>query len=464
MSGSRRRVTLVTSNGWGLGHLSRETAIALAMGDTAEVTMFSFSKGLPLAVGLGVRGEFCQGHSTPWIPRERWNEYVERRFRLFISEVGTDVVLFDGVAPYPGILQALSDQPQISAGWLRRGMWLRSRTQEQLAKSPKFDFVIEPGDLAADADHGPTAGLDAIRVPPVSLLEVVPMLDREEAASQLGLDPTRPTLLIAIGLGQDGATAAVRHAALQQTLDHGGWQVGLVNSPLTTREPDEVPGVVQLEGVFPLMRHLTAFDAAVSAAGYNSVHELIPAGIPTLLLPKSASRTDDQIARASYLANHGMALMANDGDVEGVRSQVEKLLGTDGEGLRKTLSATGIDRMTGGAREIAKFLAESPPTGRRDLGPEETVQRGFKGFVKRAIGPTGVALVQRVLGRTPGSPSRNVVSTNPDDAVDTLLITSDLDAVRRSTEVAVEHLLPGSRPDYERARREMIDDFYEVVD
>lgn len=464
MSGSRPRVTLVTSNGWGLGHLSRETAIALAIGETADVTMFSFSKGLPLAMGLGVRGEFCQGHSTPWIPRERWNEYVERRFRLFMAEVGTEVVLFDGVAPYPGILEALRDHPEISAGWLRRGMWLRGRTQEQLAKSPKFDFVIEPGDLAADADQGPTAGLEAIRVRPVSLLDVVPLLGRDEASALLGLDSTRPTLLIGIGPGRGGATTGARHAALQEALDFGGWQVGLVSSPLTTGETEEIPGVVQLKGVFPLMRHLAAFDAAVSAAGYNSVHELIPAGIPTLLLPKSASRTDDQIARASYLAEHGMALMAHDGDIEGVRSQVRKLLGSDGERLRETLSATAIDTMTGGAREVAEFLTGFPPRGRREMGRENTVQRGFKGILKRAIGPTGVRWVQQVLGRLPESPSRNVVSMSPDQSVATLLITSDAEAISRSTEVAVEHLLPGAGPNYEKVRREMIDDFYEVVD
>lgn len=465
MNGHRPRVTLVTSNGWGLGHLSRETAIALAIGDAAEVTMFSFSKGLPLAVGLGVRGEFCQGHSTSWIPRERWNQYVETRFGLFVSEVRPDVVLFDGVAPYLGIINALLDHPGISTGWLRRGMWLPGRTESQLAKSALFDFVVEPGDIAGPADHGPTSVLEAIRVAPVSLLEVVPQLDRDEAASRLGLDPARPALLVGIGSGRSDQTAMVRNEAIRAVLDHGGWQIAAVSSPLATGDSEDMPDVIGLMGVFPLMRYLNAFDAAISAAGYNSVHELIPAGVPTLLIPKSASKTDDQLARASYLAEHGMALISDDSDLSGVRRRVQELLGPGGERLRERLANADTDDMTGGAREVAGLLTGSPPVGVRDSGRHEMVQGGFKGVVKRMIGPTGVRLVQRALGREVEQPRRTIVSrqaTGSDAA--TLVITSNVDAVAETTERAVEHILPEASPDYENARRGMIDDFYEVRD
>ena len=113
---ARGRVVLVTSNGWGLGHLSRELAIALAIGERAEVIMFSFSRGLPLAAQFGFRGEFCPGPDSPWVPYARWNRYVERRFELFLDETRPDVVMFDGVAPYIGVINALRRRPAISAG------------------------------------------------------------------------------------------------------------------------------------------------------------------------------------------------------------------------------------------------------------------------------------------------------------------------------------------------------------
>ncbi|HEX6299493.1 MAG TPA: glycosyltransferase [Acidimicrobiia bacterium] len=464
-SGHRPRVTLVTSNGWGLGHLSRQLAIALAMGDRADVTLFSFSRALPLAEQFGIRSEFCPSHSSPWVPRPRWNKYVERRFDAFLTEVGSDVVLFDGVAPYPGIINALMGFPTISAGWLRRGMWLRGRTEVQLAKASAFDFVIEPGDIASPADTGPTARLDSIRVPPVSLLEVVPMLDRDEAAAALSLDPARPSVLFGIGSGQPGEAADARQVARDQALHHSDWQVGTVSSPLSTDVGAGSEHDVPIRGVYPLMRYLTAFDAAISAAGYNSVHELIPAGVPSLFVPKSASQTDDQIARATYLADHDLALVAMDHDLESVRNQVERLLGGDRTWLQEALAAQQRETMLGGARAVAGFLTDSPPIGVRETGREEWRQPGFKGLVKRAIGPKGVEVVQRALGRVPKQPPRNPVSlhADPPHGVAHLVVSQEVTDISLSNEQPVEHVLTDTSPAYMKTRLELIDEFYDVV-
>ena len=467
MSSARRpRVTLVTSNGWGLGHLSRQLAIALAMGDRTDVTMFSFSRGVPLAEQFGIRSEFCPDHNSSWVPRPRWNKYVERRFEAFLTEVGSDVILFDGVAPYPGIINALMGFPAISAGWLRRGMWLRGRTDAQLAKASAFDFVIEPGDIAAAADTGPTARLDSIRVPPVSLLEVVPTLGREEAAAALGLDAAKPSVLFGIGSGQPGEAAEARRVALDEALGHSNWQVGTVSSPLSAGNGSDAPEGFPIRGVYPLMRYLPAFDAAISAAGYNSVHELLPAGVPSLFVPKSASQTDDQIARAGYLADHDLALAAVDDDLDLVRRQVGRLLGEDRERLKAALAAQQPETMLGGARAVADFLTDSPPVGVRETGREEWRQPGLKGLVKRAIGPKGVEMVQQALGRVPKQPPRNQVSLqeHPPDGVAHLVVSQKVTEVSLSDEQPVEHVLTDTSPVYMKSRLELIDEFYEVMD
>ncbi len=465
MNGDRPHVTMVTSNGWGLGHLSRALAIALAVGEGAEVTMFSFSRGLPLASRFEIRGEFCPGPVSAWVPQERWTTYVEKRFELFMTEVETNVVLFDGVAPYLGIIHALDDRPDVSAGWLRRGMWLPDRTEAQLDKASAFDFVIEPGDLAGEADRGPTPELEAVRVPPVSLLDVVPMLDRVEAATELGLDPARPTLLCTVGSGQPGEMGEIRQAALERASKHKDWQVGVVNSPLAVRDPDDIPDAVQLQGIYPLVRYLSAFDAAISAAGYNAVHELIPARVPTLLVPKSASNTDDQVARASFLAEHGMALTAGDDDPDEVGRQLDSLLGDGGDRLRASLIEVEAETMTGGARKVAEILTSSLPTAVRETRHvEEVPQPGFKGFVKRMIGPKSVEWVQRALGRAPERPRRTPVSLDQGGAdLPQLVMTSDLEAVSDSAEHPVEHILPGATAKYERLRHDLVEDFYEIV-
>jgi len=465
----RRRIVLVTSNGWGLGHLSREIAIALAIGDRAEVIMFSFSRGLPLAAEFGIRGEFCPGPDSPWIRQERWNDYVGRRFDLFLDETTPDVVLFDGVAPYIGVINALRKRPAISAGWLRRGMWRSGPTDAQLAKSTAFDFVIEPGDIAAGADTGPTADLPAMRVPPVSLLEVVPALGRAEAAVALGLDPERPALLLGLGLGLPGDPVDARSTVIESALRHSDWQVGFITSPLADRVDDDVTSsaesgetsnLVPIESVYPLTRYLAAFDAAINAAGYNSVHELIPARVPTLFIPKLASRTDDQSARATFLESRGLALTASQNDLTGIGRQVDNLLGDARTGLVESLRAIPDGELIGGAGAAADILVSKSPVGIRETGPGEWRQPGLRGWAKRVIPPAGVTMVQRILGRTT---TRPLPGLEPGKESLGLLVSDDLQSVSQSNRRPVEHLLEGASSSYGEARRDLIRQIYETL-
>ena len=56
-----------------------------------------------------------------------------------------------------------------------------------------------------------------------------------------------------------------------------------------------------------MSRYLRAFDATVSAAGYNAYHELIRFGVPSLFVPMRR-QTDDQEARARYAEESGVGL------------------------------------------------------------------------------------------------------------------------------------------------------------
>jgi UDP-N-acetylglucosamine:LPS N-acetylglucosamine transferase len=58
---------------------------------------------------------------------------------------------------------------------------------------------------------------------------------------------------------------------------------------------------------YPLSRYFHAFDVAISASGYNSFHELLRFGVPTLFVPNRSTAMDDQVARASFAAKKGFA-------------------------------------------------------------------------------------------------------------------------------------------------------------
>ena len=463
MTARKRRVALVTSNGWGLGHLSRQLAVALALVPDSEVTVFSMSRGLSLIGSFGIRGEYCPGVDSPWIVGAEWDSYVRDRFMAYLEETSPDVVLFDGVAPYLGILRALRWHPEVKAGWLRRGMWQRGPNDGQLRKEAWFDFVIEPGDLAAEADNGPTAGLDAIRIPAISLLDVLEPYSRADACARLGLDPDKRALLITLGSGQPGESSNAAVSAVATALEATEWQVAVARSPIApsdTRRPRE--GTIELPGVFPLAQYLAAFDAAIGAAGYNSVHEWLRSGVPSLLVPKSASKTDDQVARARFLSHRGLVLVADDDSPNDVISQTRRLLTDD---VRSTLSLARIeldvDRRFGGAQAVAGVLSD-PPVGARSESP----QMGVRERLKAIIGPKGVDTIRRLRGRKPNRAKKTTVSmvtdTRPD--VVSLLMTTDPHQIELTSTRPVEHLLEGSSGTYRDLRMRIVDDYYELAD
>ena len=62
---------------------------------------------------------------------------------------------------------------------------------------------------------------------------------------------------------------------------------------------------VRYLSAFPNARYFRAFDFAVSAAGYNSFHELLHHGLPCIFLPNDNQKVDDQRARAAFAEGQG---------------------------------------------------------------------------------------------------------------------------------------------------------------
>jgi hypothetical protein len=220
-----------------------------------------------------------------------------------------------------------------------------------------FDLVIEPGEVAAEADRGATRLLeDATRVGPVTLLEQVTPDSRRDAAARLGLDPQRPAALVTLRTdSMTDQTAAA--AAVRAVLRDPRWQVALTRTPLTEGDlGDDSDRVVMLRGVFPLAARLAAFDAAVTEAGYNSFHEVLHAGLPSLVVPTGAAVTDDQAARARWAAEQGLALTAPEDDPAQVADAAAELLLP--ETRRKLADRCGRLARPQGASEAADLLCE----------------------------------------------------------------------------------------------------------
>ncbi len=412
---TRPSVLLVTSNGTGMGHLTRQSAVARALDGRADVVVLSLSTGLPVIAEQGVRAEYLPSYHRPWMPRQDWNVYLADRIVALATELRADVVAFDGVAPYRGLVLARRRLPSTAFVWFRRGLWRPGRNTAALRAEPFFDLVIEPGDLASAADAGATSSRPALRIPPVSLLDVIEPLSRDDAAAALGLDPDRPTALVTLGSGGLGDTEDAGDAATA-ALAEAGWQIATTQGALAqTARTSE--GVVLLTGVYPLAAYVLAFDLVVTAAGYNAVHEFVTAGIPTVLVPNDETATDDQVARARRLDADGVAVWADPapGAAAGVTTAVRRAL-DDRAGLAAR-AARVSDQHHGGAQAAADalvdlagwFQGDHPDLARRSARARYLARSTAVSAALTTLGPTAAdALRQRRRSRTATGPTRAI--------------------------------------------------------
>ena len=340
-----------------MGHLARATAVAEELKGVARPILVSVAGGIAeIPSTTGIPCEYIPGKTRRWMPAHRWDRYFRDRLIAIADETGASVISFDGVVPYPGFIATKLRRPDLTIVWVRRGLWQKNLLRFALPfQSRLVDLIIEPGDIARSYDHGPTSHRkDATLTSPVSLYSKTRALSREDARKELGLDANRPAVLVQLGTGDSDMNEKMR-AALTGLVGWQGLQVVLTKSPVDAQGASLVPdGLdIKVQRYFPLADVLAAFDGAIAATGYNSVHELLPAQIPTVLI-SNIRGTDDQDARAKWSHDHGYALRADHANLADITATVKKLSDSD---VRQRLQSKCAELSnTQGGREIAQIL------------------------------------------------------------------------------------------------------------
>ena len=321
-------IILATSNGVGMGHLARASAIAKALKHQANPVIVSMAGGVAeIPEAFEIPCEYIPGKDRGWMSRSNWDLYLRDRLVALIDETDAKILTFDGVVPYAGVIAARIARPQVKLVWIRRGLWQKKPHRFALPlQSRAMDLIIEPGDYAFAYDHGPTSKRkDAIRTAPVSLYQSNEALDQETARKVLGLDLNRPAVLVQLGTGADDANEKMR-AALTGLLGWPDLQVVLTKEPVDKNGKPLAPANLDYRVIryFPLAKVLAAFDAGICATGYNGVHELLAAGLPTVFI-SNIRGMDDQEARAKWCADFGYSLRADQANLKEITNTVAKL-------------------------------------------------------------------------------------------------------------------------------------------
>lgn len=349
------RVCFVTSNGAGMGHLTRLLAVARRLDPGIDVSFVSMSQACGVVADYGYGFEYVPSKGDMLVDGPSWNQYFNKRFLESLNRLEPDVVVFDGTWPYQGIAQAVATY-DAKFVWMRRGMWRAETVDTALVRNTGFDTVIEPGDLAASYDAGPTKrAKDAHMVAPIIVLDPSEIQDRSQAREALGIEPGQRAMLLTLGAGNinkiDDDVKDVL-SAVRSLPDR--WRI-FMTSPLIAESRDVAEGVENIS-IYPLANYAHAFDFVVSATGYNSFHEWIAYGVPALWIANANTITDDQVGRARFAHDAGLGFAAGPGGSISIADAVQ-LLGQT-EVRTKIRAAMQDSAFQNGAGEAARHISQ----------------------------------------------------------------------------------------------------------
>ena len=270
---AKRAIAFYPTNGVGLGHVTRLLAIARRLPPDCEPVFFTPCHALSVIEHAGYRTEYVPEPAHDETMAADHHAAMAPRLLAMLRHYDPAAIVFDGNVPREALLAACAEV-EVPLVWVRRGMWRADPAlARHLALSSRFDAVLEPTEAAAAADRGVTAAAPdgPLAVPPVMLLDPGELNEAKASRAALGLEPGRPAVLVQLGAGNNNDIDRVLDhvAAAQRRLD---LQV-VVAEWLIQHAPVRRRGLRYLSA-FPNTRHFRAFDFAISAAGYNSFHEL----------------------------------------------------------------------------------------------------------------------------------------------------------------------------------------------
>jgi UDP:flavonoid glycosyltransferase YjiC (YdhE family) len=325
-------------NGLGLGHVTRLMAIAHAVRIQRPAAQILF-----LTTTEADNVIHREGFASVKVPSR--SVIAEARIRPPVFHKLVQTVCLNTVAAFnPAILVAdtfpggSSQELLPTLGWEMRRAFVFREQRQAPSSDPAFQSVLSRYDLCIVPHTEGTVQLTlpprlkSVYTGPILIRSRDSALPRDDARARLGLPADAEILYVSFGGGGDTEISDAIEAVIAAAANTP-WKLALADAPLSRMQ---MPPGVQSVRYYPIAECFLAFDAAVSAAGYNSVHELLHFGVPSALVPFPRS-LDDQERRVADMVNAGAAISAF-ADTESLTSALMRLLDPT---LRAHLSAAG---------------------------------------------------------------------------------------------------------------------------
>lgn len=320
----KRRLTFLSYavNGAGLGHVVRQIALqkwlrrlCLAHGvksehwflTTSEADAIVFREGfaafkLPskgIVEGAGIDKLAYLALGKQWV----WHS---------IALLRPDVLLVDTFA------EGSFHELPAALDLVKTKILVQRPMKPELARRPGYTALVQVYDRVIVPEHEDDEpgfrdlmGLDDSRLHftgPMVRVDRHSVLARDVARARLGVAPGARCVLVTGGGGGDDGVGALFDAVEAAVLPDERVHIVYGAGPLFRGLPRHGPRRTWFAG-HDLAEHAAAFDVAVTAAGFNTIHELLHLGVPVLCVPQEKI-ADDQLARARRYAERGALVVS----------------------------------------------------------------------------------------------------------------------------------------------------------
>lgn len=348
---SESEVVLVSSNGAGLGHLTRLEAINRRLSCTTII--YTLSKGFRRLEKKADELVYFPSSATLELSSRTWNSLFFGHFSAFIATINPKVIVFDGTFLYAGLVET-SKALGVPLVWIRRGRWksdVRNRSIQFHSPEKFCDLVIVPGEYAYNDSVSPSNSVK--HVAPVVVHEQKDLLSRQSALDGLGLSDTKKYVLVQLGAGNINDIGDWVSAACDTVLSLGDEWVPVVPSNPLSGDRHLPPKAIVINA-FPVSLYLKAFEFIIIAAGYNSVQEAIAAHIPFITVPNLKTATDDQLGRALSIDEAGLGVAVSQ-QIDLSRA-IQRLASSSVRD--EIIAAQSFEQEPTGAQQISQILRE----------------------------------------------------------------------------------------------------------
>lgn len=363
------RILCYAVNGLGLGHLTRLVAIcrqvrrlAAVLQIPTEIVFLTSSEGDVLAALHGFatfkipsKTLAAAGALDPHRHRKIARQWVWNAANL----ISPDLLLVDtfpsgSFNELPGILDLGTKNV-----FIYRGVRPEAAAQHAFqAALPLYDRILKlrEGD-EPEAEGVPEALRDrVVEVGPVLLRSVSETYEREQAREVLGLPAEGPAVYVSTGGGGDRDAEALLRELVEaaRSLPEARFVVG---AGLLYRGREWAAPNVSWTRRPVLVECFRAFDAAVTAGGFNSVWELMHCGVPCLFLPLPRG-WDDQEARVRRCVEAGAGRLLPSREAEAVAGGLREVLAAHQGHSAAARALLPVNHALEAAEEILSLAAD----------------------------------------------------------------------------------------------------------